>query len=161
MNPSGKKMEKSGKRWRLMLQGEYNHNIDEKGRLIVPAKLRNEIGDSYMICKGMDGNLLMYSIIEWDKFASNLEKLPRMNANARKLVRHFLGSAHEGSFDKQGRVLVPQALRTYANLDKEIVLLGMQDKVEIWDKALREEEEITKEEFYEISESMEGLENFF
>jgi len=144
-----------------MLQGEYNHNIDEKGRLIVPAKLRNEIGDSYMICKGMDGNLLMYSIIEWDKFASNLEKLPRMNANARKLVRHFLGSAHEGSFDKQGRVLVPQALRTYANLDKEIVLLGMQDKVEIWDKSLREEEEITKEEFYQISESMEGLENFF
>ena len=144
-----------------MLQGEFNHNIDEKGRLIVPAKLRNELGESYMICKGMDGNLLMYSIVEWDKFVTNLEKLPRMNTKARKLVRHFLGSAQEGSFDKQGRALVPTTLRAYANLDKEIVLLGMQDKVEIWDRALREEEEITKEEFYEISESMEELENFF
>jgi MraZ protein len=144
-----------------MLQGEFNHNIDEKGRLIVPAKLRNELGDSYMICKGMDGNLLMYSIVEWDKFVSNLEKLPRMNVKARKLVRHFLGSAQEGSFDKQGRALVPPVLRTYAQLDKEVVLLGMQDKVEIWDKSLREEEEITKEEFYEISESMEELGNIF
>jgi MraZ protein len=161
MNPSGIKMVESGKRWGAVLQGEYNHNIDEKGRLIVPAKFRNELGESYMICRGMDGNLLMYSIVEWNKFVTKLDKLPRMNANARKLRRHFLGSAHEGSFDKQGRVLVPQALRTFANLDKELVLLGMQDNVEIWNKGIREAEEITKEEFYEISESMEEMENFF
>jgi MraZ protein len=144
-----------------MLQGEFNHNIDEKGRLIVPAKLRNELGENYVICKGMDGNLFMYSLVEWNKFVSNLEKLPRMKKEARQLVRHFLGSAQEGSFDKQGRVLVPPTLRTYANLDKELVLLGMQDKVEIWDKSLREEEEISREELYEISDSMEELENFF
>jgi MraZ protein len=144
-----------------VLQGEFNHNIDEKGRLIVPAKLRNELGDSYMICKGMDGNLFMYSIVEWQKFITNLGKLPLIKVKARKLARHFLGSAQEGSFDKQGRALVPPILRTYANLDKEVVLLGMQDKVEIWDKSLREAEEITKEEFYEISESMEELGDIF
>ena len=144
-----------------MLQGEYNHNIDEKGRLIVPAKLRNELGESYVICKGMDGNLFMYSLLEWNKFVAHLEKLPRMKKEARKLVRHFLGSAHEGTFDKQGRVLVPPNLRSYAGLDKELVLVGMQDKVEIWDKSLRDEDEISKEEFYDISESMEEMENFF
>ena len=144
-----------------MLQGEYHHNIDEKGRLIVPAKLRNELGDSYVICKGMDGNLFMYSLIEWDKFVSKLEQLPRMKKEARQFVRHFLGSAQEGTFDRQGRVLVAPSLRGYAGLDKEIVLLGMGDKVEIWDKSLREQDEIGKDDLYDISEGMEELDVFF
>ena len=144
-----------------MLQGEYHHNIDEKGRLIVPAKFRNVLGDSYVICKGMDGNLFMYSLLEWNKFVSKLEKLPRMKKEARQLVRHFLGSAQEGTFDRQGRVLVAPSLRGYAGLEKELVLLGMGDKVEIWDKSLMEEGEISIDDLYNITEDMEELDAFF
>ena len=144
-----------------MLRGEYFHNIDEKGRLIVPVKFRNELGESYVICKGMDECLLMYSLLEWDKFAAKLEKLPRLDEDARRVMRHFTGSAHEGTFDKQGRVLVPPSLRGYAGLDKELVLLGMGDKVEIWNKSLRDENELSKEEFRDIAKRLKELESFF
>ena len=129
-----------------MLLGEYHHNIDDKGRLIVPSKLRTELGDSYVICKGMDGNLNMYSQEEWTAFVAQLEeKLPQMNKQARTLKRFFIGSAVDGKFDKQGRVLVSPALREYAVLDKEIVLVGVQDKVEVWDKSLWDERSMVSE----------------
>ncbi|MCL2865725.1 MAG: division/cell wall cluster transcriptional repressor MraZ [Lachnospiraceae bacterium] len=129
-----------------MLLGEYHHNIDEKGRLIVPAKLRTELGESYVICRGMDGNLFMYSQIEWNKFVAQLEKLPQTDKGTRQFKRFFLGSAMEGSFDKQGRVLVSPALRGHAGLDKEIVLVGVQDKVELWAKSLWDERNMIQEE---------------
>lgn len=90
-----------------MLLGEYNHNIDEKGRLIIPAKLREGLGDSFVICNGLEGCLFVYSQEEWNKFVAELESLPRMNKDARMFKRYFFGSANEGSFDRQGRVLVP------------------------------------------------------
>ena len=119
-----------------MLLGEFNHNIDEKGRLIIPAKLREDLGDSFVICNGLEGCLFVYSQEEWNKFVAELESLPRMNKDARIFKRYFFGSASEGSFDKQGRVLVPPSLRKNAHLEKEVVLVGVQDRVEIWDKAL-------------------------
>ena len=122
-----------------MLLGEFNHNIDEKGRLIIPAKLREDLGDSFVICNGLEGCLFVYSQEEWNKFVAELESLPRMNKDARIFKRYFFGSASEGSFDKQGRVLVPPSLRKNAHLEKEVVLVGVQDRVEIWDKALWEE----------------------
>ena len=113
-----------------MLLGEFNHNIDEKGRLIIPAKLREDLGDSFVICNGLEGCLFVYSQEEWNKFVAELESLPRMNKDARIFKRYFFGSASEGSFDKQGRVLVPPSLRKNAHLEKEVVLVGVQDRVE-------------------------------
>ena len=117
-----------------MLLGEFNHSIDEKGRLIIPAKLREDLGDSFVICNGLEGCLFVYSQEEWNKFVQELETLPRMNKDARIFKRYFFGSASEGSFDKQGRVLVPPSLRKAAHLEKDVVLVGVQDRVEIWDK---------------------------
>ena len=116
-----------------MLLGEFNHSIDEKGRLIIPAKLRDDLGDSFVICNGLEGCLFVYSQEEWNKFVAELETLPRMSKDARIFKRYFFGSASEGSFDKQGRVLVPPSLRKAAGLEKDVVLVGVQDRIEIWD----------------------------
>ena len=118
-----------------MLLGEFNHSIDEKGRLIIPAKLRDDLGDSFVICNGLEGCLFVYSQEEWSKFVAELETLPRMNKDARIFKRYFFGSASEGTFDKQGRVNVPASLRKAAHLEKDVVLVGVQDRVEIWDKS--------------------------
>ena len=137
METSGKKVVRSGTLWEAngvlrlrervrMLLGEYNHNIDEKGRLIIPAKLREGLGDSFVICNGLEGCLFVYSQEEWNKFVAELESLPRMNKDARMFKRYFFGSANEGSFDRQGRVLVPTSLRKAAHLEKEVVLVGVQ-----------------------------------
>ena len=140
-----------------MLLGEYNHNIDEKGRLIIPAKLREGLGDSFVICNGLEGCLFVYSQEEWNKFVAELESLPRMNKDAR-MFKRFFGSANEGSFDRQGRVLVPTSLRKAAHLEKEVVLVGVQDRVEIWDKALWEEKsQISEEDLDAIAERMEAI----
>lgn len=137
---------------------EFNHNIDEKGRLIIPAKLREDLGDSFVICNGLEGCLFVYSQEEWNKFVAELESLPRMNKDARIFKRYFFGSASEGSFDKQGRVLVPPSLRKNAHLEKEVVLVGVQDRVEIWDKALWEEKnQISEEDLDAIAERMEAI----
>ena len=108
-----------------MLTGEYNHSIDSKGRLIIPAKFREILGDSFVITKGLDNCLFVYP----DR------TLPLTNKNARTFTRFFLGSAVEGVLDKQGRVLISSALRDFAGLEKEVVLVGVLDRVEIWDKA--------------------------
>ena len=89
-----------------MLLGEYNHNIDEKGRLIIPAKLREGLGDSFVICNGLEGCLFVYSQEEWNKFVAELESLPRMNKDARMFNRYFFGSSNDVSFDRLARVLV-------------------------------------------------------
>ena len=128
-----------------MLLGEFNHSIDEKGRLIIQAKLRDDLGENFVICNGLEGCLFVYSQEEWNKFVTELEALPRMSKDARIYKRYFFGSASEGTFDKQGRVLVPPPLRKTANLEKDVVLVGVQDHVEIWDKARWEDESIVSE----------------
>lgn len=118
-----------------MLPGEYNHSIDSKGRLIIPAKFREILGDSFVITKGLDNCLFVYPDNEWKLFEEKLRTLPLTNKNARTFTRFFLGSAVEGVLDKQGRVLISSALRDFAGLEKEVVLVGVLDRVEIWDKA--------------------------
>lgn len=141
-----------------MLLGEYNHTIDEKGRLIIPAKFRNDLGENVVICKGLEGCLFVYSQEEWESFVNELKSLPRMNKDARIFKRYFFGSASEGSFDKQGRVSVPASLRKAAHLEKDVVLVGVQDRVEIWDKALWEERSMVSEEDLDaIAERMEAI----
>ena len=117
-----------------MLTGEFNHSIDSKGRLIIPSKLRDSLGEHFVITKGMDGCLFLYPENEWEAFEEKLRTLPLTNKKARDFKRFFLGSAVDGEIDKQGRVLLSSSLRTYAGLEKEVVLAGELDKVEIWSK---------------------------
>lgn len=118
-----------------MLIGEYNHNIDSKGRLIIPSKFREELGDNFIITKGFDNCLFVFPENEWKEFGDKLAALPMSQKNARTMTRFFFGSAVEGDLDKQGRVLLSSALRTHAGLEKEVVLVGTRNRVEIWDKA--------------------------
>ena len=119
-----------------MLSGEYEHGLDEKGRLILPAKFREILGDRCFITKGYDGCLSVYSAEEWDKFLQKLILLMAndKNPNARKVLRTFSSGGVESSIDKQGRVLIPASLREYAHITKDIKIIGVLDKIELWDK---------------------------
>ena len=117
-----------------MFMGEYQHTIDAKGRLIVPAKFREELGDVFVITKGLDNCLFVYPYFEWKIFEERLKKLPLTSGNARKFVRFFLAGAVECSVDKQGRILIPNNLRTYSGLEKDVILIGVSNRVEIWSK---------------------------
>ncbi|MCI8293531.1 MAG: division/cell wall cluster transcriptional repressor MraZ [Hespellia sp.] len=141
-----------------MLLGEYSHVIDEKGRLVFPQKLRDGLGENIVICNGLEGCLFVYSQEEWAKFVAELESLPRMNKDARVFKRYFFGSASEGKLDGHRRVLIPPSLRKAANLEKDVVLVGVQDRVEIWDKACWEERsQISEEDLDAIAERMEAI----
>ena len=119
-----------------MFIGEYEHNVDAKGRIIMPAKLRDDIGDKFIITKGLDGCLFAYSLNEWANFEEKLKALPLAQKNARNFVRFFLSGAVECEIDKQGRFLIPANLREHANLDKEVVIIGVGTRLEIWNKAV-------------------------
>lgn len=119
-----------------MFIGEYEHNVDVKGRVIMPAKLREDIGDKFIITKGLDGCLFAYSQSEWANFEEKLKSLPLAQKNARNFVRFFLSGAVECEIDKQGRFLIPANLREHASLDKEIVIIGVGTRLEIWNREL-------------------------
>ncbi len=141
-----------------MLTGEFNHSIDSKGRLIIPSKLRESLGEHFMITKGLDGCLFLYPDDEWKTFEDKLRTLPLTNKKARDFKRFFIGSAVEGELDKQGRVLISSSLRAHASLEKEVVLAGMLDKVELWSKEAWETRTADVEENIEdIANDMEDL----
>lgn len=117
-----------------MFIGEYHHSIDEKNRLIIPAKFREELGDKFIITKGIENCLFVYSLESWQKIVNKLETLPFTKKDARQFVRFFLSAASEVEFDKQGRVNISQPLVSYANLEKECVTIGTGDRLEIWSK---------------------------
>lgn len=117
-----------------MFIGEYEHNVDAKGRVIMPSKLREDIGEKFIITKGLDGCLFAYSQTEWTNFEEKLKALPLAQKNARNFVRFFLSGAVECEIDKQGRFLIPGNLREHALLDKEITIIGVGTRIEIWNK---------------------------
>lgn len=117
-----------------MLIGEYEHSIDTKGRLSMPAKLKADIGEKFVVTKGLEGCLFVYSLTEWQNFEEKLRAFPLTNKNARTLTRFFLAGATECEIDKQGRFLIASNLREYANLEKEVVIIGVLGRIEIWDK---------------------------
>ena len=117
-----------------MLIGEYEHSLDEKGRLIMPAKLREDIGEKFIVTKGLDGCLFCFSQNEWNNFEEKLKSLPLTNKNARDFVRFFLSGATECEIDKQGRFLISSNLREYAQLEKDAVIIGVATRLEIWNK---------------------------
>lgn len=114
--------------------GEYEHSVDAKGRVIMPAKLREDIGEKFIVTKGLDGCLFAYSFNEWTNFEEKLKTLPLTNKNARDFVRFFLSGAVECEIDKQGRFLIPGNLREYGTLEKEIIIIGVGTRIEIWNK---------------------------
>jgi len=117
-----------------MLIGEYEHSLDVKGRLIMPAKLREDIGEKFIITKGLDGCLFGFSLNEWTNFEEKLKSLPLTNKNARDFVRFFLSGAVNVEIDKQGRFLVASNLREYASMEKEVVIIGVGTRIEFWSK---------------------------
>ena len=117
-----------------MLLGEYNHIIDDKGRVSVPAKFREDLGISFIVTKGLDNCLFAYSKEEWTKFEEKLKSLPLTNPNARNFIRFFFSGATECEIDKQGRINIPQSLREYAELGREVAIIGVSTRVEIWNR---------------------------
>ena len=117
-----------------MFMGEFDHTTDPKGRLIVPSKFREGLGDTFVITKGLDGCLLAYDKQEWQIVTEGLHNLSLVDKAGRQFTRFFFAGAAEIEMDKQGRILVPTDLRDYAGLEKDVVLIGMADKIEIWSK---------------------------
>ena len=117
-----------------MLIGEYEHSLDVKGRMILPAKIREDMGEKFIITKGLDGCLFGFSQTEWANFEEKLKTLPLTNKNARDFVRFFLSGATECEIDKQGRFLIAGNLREYSNLEKDAVIIGVGTRIEIWNK---------------------------
>lgn len=115
-----------------MFMGEYHHNIDDKARIVVPSKFRYELGDSFIITRGLEGCLFVYSKEEWNLIVSKLKTLPFTKKDARAFLRFFLSGAQECTFDKQGRIAIPNPLVNYALLKKECVIIGVNDRIEIW-----------------------------
>ncbi len=116
-----------------MLIGEYKHTIDTKKRLAIPAKLRKDLGERAVITKGLENCLVIYTLEEWQKLALKLENLPTSQVDARNFARIMLSGASDVELDKLGRVLIPDYLKDYASLKKNVTLLGLSNKIEIWD----------------------------
>ena len=129
-------MKQSGRKWGdlSMLMGEYHHNIDEKSRLIIPAKFRRELGERFVITKGLDKCLFVYSETEWNKLMQKVSSLQFTKKNVRAFERTFIGGASLIEFDKQGRINITSPLVHYANIKKECVIIGVSERLEIWSK---------------------------
>ena len=115
-----------------MLMGEYHHNTDDKNRLIIPSKFREELGNEFVITRGLDGCLFVYSMDEWNKVMNKLKTLPFTKKDARTFMRFMLSAASICEFDKQGRINLVNSLINYAEIKKECVIIGVNDRLEIW-----------------------------
>lgn len=118
-----------------MFIGEYQHTLDSKGRIIIPSKLREELGEIFVMTKGLDNCLFVYSKSEWAILEEKLKTLPLTNKDARAFIRFFFAGASECGLDKQGRALIPTNLRQHSKLDKDVVIIGVATRIEIWSKA--------------------------
>ena len=139
-----------------MFTGEYHHNLDTKGRMIIPVKFRDELNGEFVITSSLDGCLSMYAPAEWQILENKLNALPMTNQKARKLKRFLLGSAVSCELDKQGRILVPQTLREFAGLDKDVVLTGNLNRIEVWSKE-KWSENCNYDDMDSIAESMQNI----
>ncbi len=138
-----------------MLMGEYHHNIDAKGRLIVPAKFREQLGDVAVFTRGMDGCIFGYSKDEWEKLEAKLSQLSLTKKAARSFTRTLYSGAMEGEFDKQGRVNISDTLIKFAELEKECIIIGVASRIEIWSAERWAQFDADAEENYdEISENL-------
>jgi MraZ protein len=168
-------MECSGEKWKItnkekiatacglamtmpMFIGEYSHNLDEKGRLAIPVKFRNELTEGAVVTRGLDNCLFLYTKSEWEKLAEKLAALPISQANSRAFARLMLAGAMDVEMDKQGRAVLPEYLRQFAGLKKSVIVAGLYNRMEIWDEAKWDEYKIkTEKESGEIAERMAEL----
>ncbi|MCO7126289.1 division/cell wall cluster transcriptional repressor MraZ [Sporolactobacillus shoreicorticis] len=138
-----------------MFMGEFNHSIDIKGRLIIPSKFRDELGDTFVITRGLDQCLFVYPMNEWHRIEEKLKALPFTKKDARAFTRFFFSGASECVLDKQGRVSISNGLRDYAKLMKDCVVIGVSTRLEIWDQEMWKQYFAQSEEsFNDISESL-------
>jgi MraZ protein len=117
-----------------MFIGEYQHTLDDKGRIIIPSRFRDDLGNGFVMTKGLDNCLFVYPKSEWKVLEEKLKTLPLTNRDARAFIRFFFSGATECILDKQGRVLIPANLREYSKLDKDAVIIGVATRMEIWSK---------------------------
>jgi MraZ protein len=115
--------------------GEYQHSVDEKGRVVMPSKFRDRLEDGLVVTKGQERCLFVFAADRWADEVAKIERLPRTNRRNRNFARSFFGGASDQQLDKQGRLQIPPALRSYAGLEKDVVILGIADRLEIWDAA--------------------------
>jgi len=141
-----------------MLIGEYHYNLDTKGRLALPAKLRHELGETVIVTRGLDSCLFVYSKKEWEVLLSQLVNLPLTQSNSRAFSRFMLAGAVESEIDQQGRVLIPDYLRKFAGLNKKVVIAGVSNRLEIWDENLWNEYRTKTER--DVNDIAEKLINF-
>lgn len=117
-----------------MFIGEYQHTLDSKNRVIMPAKFREKLGDRFVMTKGLDNCLFIYSESEWSIVEEKLKSLPMTSKDARAFVRFFFAGATECEVDKQGRMVIPNNLKEFARIDKELVIIGVSTRIEIWSR---------------------------
>ncbi|WP_322170017.1 division/cell wall cluster transcriptional repressor MraZ [Acutalibacter caecimuris] len=134
-----------------MLTGEYRHNMDPKGRVTMPSKFREDLGDRFFVCKGLDGCLFVLSCAQWAKLVEKVSAMPL--SQGKGIQRYFFSGAAEVETDKQGRILIPQNLRDHAGLDKDVTVIGAAVRAEIWDTA-RWNDYNSSQTAEEIEESM-------
>ena len=139
-----------------MFMGEYNHTVDAKGRLIIPSKFRESLGETFVVTKGLDGCLFVYANEDWEAFEQKLTSLPLINKEARQFARFFLAGAAQVEVDKQGRILLPANLREFAELEKDVVLVGVGSRIEIWSKG-KWESLSADDNMDDITKAMEAL----
>ncbi|GAA0331091.1 division/cell wall cluster transcriptional repressor MraZ [Bacillus carboniphilus] len=138
-----------------MFMGEFQHNIDQKGRIIVPARFREDLGEAFVLTRGLDQCLFGYPYEEWKTMEEKMKGLPLTKKDARAFTRFFFSGASECEIDKQGRINIPQNLLQYARLEKECVVVGVSSRIEIWSKPVWEEYFAASEDsFSEIAENM-------
>ncbi|WDL99286.1 division/cell wall cluster transcriptional repressor MraZ [Alicyclobacillus sp. ALC3] len=138
-----------------MFMGEFQHTLDEKGRITMPVKYRDGLGKSFVITRGIDTCLFVYPMTEWETLESKLKALPLTRADARSFVRFFFSGATECELDKQGRALIPGSLRDYATLERDCVVIGVSNRVEIWSQsAWTEYAEGANESFAQLAEKL-------
>lgn len=153
----------SGSQWRttdvgqgaIMFLGEYQHTLDPKGRVVLPAKFREQLADGCVITKGQERCLYVFPLDRWETEADRVNSLPR-DARARKFARSFFAGADQQDLDKQGRVQIPANLRTYGDLTKDLTVVGVSDHVEIWDTATWNRTSAQADEFYAYMEEALG-----
>ncbi len=141
-----------------MFIGEYTHSIDQKGRLAVPTKFRSDLEQGAVVTRGLDGCLVVYTAGEWEKLATKLSQLPISKANTRAFSRFMLSGAMDVQVDKQGRVMIPEYLRSYAEIKKKVVIAGLYNRLEIWEEEKwNKYKKGTERESADIAEALEGL----
>lgn len=141
-----------------MFMGEFQHAVDEKGRLIIPVRFRAELGERFVLTKGLDNCLFVYPWREWEQLAARLQALPFTRSDARAFSRFLLAGASECEMDRQGRILLPQHLREYARLEKDVVLIGVSSRVEIWNAQVWAEYSLAAASAYEsLAEKLDDL----